>query len=123
MKLTALPAREPELRDQANVTADAHRRLLAAEHAIDAALQAVGELGAFVPQARLRLGVSGVVAQSVFDDAAEAVQNLTRARAAVVKVHNGMEAVRRRFNMPMMDAPEPKTTKSELEPPRRSAAA
>ena len=82
------------------------------ESSLDETLHLGGLVSAFLPQARRRIGVSGVVGQRVFEDAAELMGHLTRARASGVGVHNGLEAVRRMFGLPMMMAPEMKPAPS-----------
>lgn len=108
MTVTPIARIVPQLQNQEAVSAEMQRRLQAAETSLDQALVTVAQLGAGLAESRLRLGLSGTVAQRVFDAAAEAQQSLTRARGAVVDVHNGCEAVRRKFRMPLMGAPEPK---------------
>ena len=94
------------------VSLEGQQLLIEFEKSLDQPRVLGGRLAGFLPQARLRIGVSGVVAQNVFEQVAQVQGHLTRARASTVRVHNGLEAVRRVFRLPMMAAPEPKTEPS-----------
>jgi len=68
--------------------------LFAAEAAIDAAMMRIARLTSRLPAAHREAGFAATRGQSVYDSLAEALAAQTRARAAVVDVHNHLAALK-----------------------------
>ena len=63
-------------------------RLIAAEHAIDAALTAMADLSGYMPVARCEAQISAVIGNGALESAAETFSSLVRARRGIIDTHH-----------------------------------
>lgn len=75
------------------------RHLHTSESTLDAALQEMASLAAFLPRARTGAGLSAVTGQRAFDETAAAIRALTEARAHLVRTHVTLAALARRLGL------------------------
>lgn len=114
---------DPALAERKAVSIEAQQLLRELEASIDNTLHLNGRLAAFLPQARMRARMSGVVGQSIFEQVAEMQSHLTRGRKSCVEVHNSLEATRRLFGIPLLSAPDMKPPASARRAEAESARA
>jgi hypothetical protein len=69
-------------------------RLIAAEHAIDAALTAIADLSGYMPVARCEAKISAVIGNGALESAAETFSSLVRARRGIIDTHHHLAEAR-----------------------------
>src|SRR4051794_1393676 len=69
-------------------------RLIAAEHAIDAALTAIADLSGYMPVARCEAKLSAVIGNGALESAAETFSSLVRARRGIIDTHHHLAEAR-----------------------------
>ncbi len=82
------------LNERKAAAANVAKNLFKLERAIDEGILAAGEMASSLPQARMDAGVSAVVGQAAFDQAAQILGSLVAGRQTAVFLHESLAALR-----------------------------